>query len=105
MQFYFAMVQGATYDGDTFGIVMQEGIGSKYKGKDRASEDHININGEVFKLDQSDIKISFDQEIYDTTGQIVNLVTMKTTSSEQNQYPGNSCELSFRSELTLSEGV
>ncbi len=78
------MVQGATYDGDTFGIVMQEGIGSKYKGKDRASEDHININGEVFKLDQSDIKISYDQEIYDTKGAIVNLITIKTTSSEQN---------------------
>ncbi len=84
MQFYFAMVQGVTYDGDTFGIVMQEGIGSKYKGKDRASEDHININGEVFKLDQSNIKITFDQEIYDSKGEVVNLVTMKTTSSELN---------------------
>jgi len=51
MQFYFALAQGTTMQGDTFGIVMQEGIGQKYTGKDRASEDHININGEVHKLD------------------------------------------------------
>lgn len=51
MQFYFALVQGTTMQGDTFGIIMQEGIGQKYTGKDRASEDHININGEVHKLD------------------------------------------------------
>ena len=51
MQFFFATVQGKTLSGDTFGIVMQEGIGQKYKGVDRASEDQININGSVHKLD------------------------------------------------------
>lgn len=52
MSFYFGTMQGVTDDGDAFGIIVQEGIGVKYRGLDRASEDHININGKVYKLDQ-----------------------------------------------------
>ena len=51
MQFYFATLQGVTEEGESFGIVLQQGLGSKYKGVDRATEDHINIDGKVFKLD------------------------------------------------------
>ena len=51
MAFHFGLVQGITSDGKAFAIVMQDGIGSNYSGKDKSSEDHISINGEVFKLD------------------------------------------------------
>ena len=53
MQFNFGLLQGVSELGDTFAIAVQEGIGAKYSGKDRASEDFISINGEVHKLDQS----------------------------------------------------
>lgn len=41
---------------------MQDGIGSNYTGKDRASEDHININGEVFKLDRTVVFFEIDEK-------------------------------------------
>ena len=41
---------------------MQDGIGSQYTGKDRASEDHININGEVFKLDRTKVFFEIDED-------------------------------------------
>ena len=62
MQFHFALVQGITSAGDSFGIILQEGIGSGYSGVDRASEDHININGEVHKLDQTDFEVKPEGE-------------------------------------------
>ena len=50
---------------------MQAGIGSKYT-KDRriSSEDHININGNVYKLDRTNVFFSRDEE---DGGEIVTL--------------------------------
>ena len=55
MNFWFLTVSMKTEDGKTLGIVMEDGIGSEYCSRDRATEDHINYNGKVFKLDQTKV--------------------------------------------------
>ena len=64
---------------------MQEGIGSKYTGVDRASEDHISINGEVFKLDKTTVFFELDEEknaqksgMSELMGENYWIVTLKT---------------------------
>lgn len=34
---------------------MQDGIGSEYSRKDRATEDSITVEGKVFKLDRTEL--------------------------------------------------
>ena len=51
MSFWFLTVSVVTSDGKTLGIIMSDGIGSGYSGQDRATEDHVNYNGKVHKLD------------------------------------------------------
>ena len=62
MQFYFGLMQGYTDAGDAYGIVLSEGIGHKYPELDRATEDHININGVVHKLDKIDVVLTANEE-------------------------------------------
>ena len=69
MQYYFGLVQGVSEQGDSFGLVLQEGIGTNYKSLDRASEDHISINGQVFKLDKTKFDLT-DSEPGDLLGSI-----------------------------------
>ena len=51
MSFWFLTASVITADGKTLGIIMSDGIGSGYSGRDRATEDHVNYNGKVHKLD------------------------------------------------------
>ena len=53
MNYYFMILQGKLKDGTTYGLLIQDGIGSEYKGKDRATETFITIDGKAYKLDQS----------------------------------------------------
>ena len=46
-------MQGVSDSGDAFGIVLADGIGGGYGSADRATEDHVNFNGVVYKLDQT----------------------------------------------------
>jgi len=101
MQFHFALAQGTTSAGDAFGIILQEGIGSKYSALDRASEDHINVNGEVFKLDQADFQV----ERIEADGKKAFKVAISTRSGDSMHFPENTCKLSFESSLYLKEGI
>ena len=89
-KFYMSILQGVSESGDSFGIVMETGIGEAYTGTDRATEDHININGSVHKLDAT----LFDVQDHSS-------MSMKTQVST---FPDNSCELKFHSEKQITEG-
>ena len=52
-QYWQVTVQGVSEAGDAFGIVLADGIGGGYGSADRATEDHINVNGLVYKLDET----------------------------------------------------
>jgi hypothetical protein len=53
LKYTYMHVQTHLADGRTFGLGIQDGIGAtQYKGKDRATEDHANIDGKVYKLGQ-----------------------------------------------------
>ena len=101
MSFYFGLPQGITSDGRSYGIVMQEGIGAKYPERDRASEDHINIAGEVFKLDQTLINVKPAEK----ADQIV--ATLNTIDSEQGTkaFAERSCNVTFKSDSLYTEGI
>ena len=60
MTFWFMTVSMVTPDGKTIGVIMQDGIGSRYTKRDRATEDHINYNGKVHKLDQTIVEFDPD---------------------------------------------
>ena len=74
---------------------MQEGIGTKYTGKDRASEDHISINGEVFKLDRTVVFFELDEErqaerssMNEFLGEHFWIVTLKTIPGQNEEGEG-----------------
>ena len=78
-----------------------DGFGSDYHGADKASEDHIVINGEIYKLDVSEME--YDPEDYLKPRKI-------RTKTPQNLYqtkkfPERHCEVSFESVGTLKDGV
>jgi len=95
------VTKAAENDGQSkpFGIVMQEGIGAKYPGKDRSSEDHINIAGEVFKLDQNLFEIK-QGEAADSI-----IATIKTIEAEERVYQERACSVTFTSDSLFKEGV
>ena len=105
MAFHFGLAQGFTQDGKSFGLVMQEGIGAKYTGKDRATEDHININGEVFKLDQISMDVQEDQKRSEATGSRQITVNFKTIADETAVFPERVCEGTFTSDALRQEGI
>ena len=78
---------------------MQEGIGQKYSKTDRASEDHVNINGEVFKLDQTLVQIKPSAD-----GAADNAIHMSTYQGEK-KFSSNYCNVVFTSEKQFTEGV
>ena len=97
-------MQGYTSEGDSYAIVMQEGIGSKYKETDRASEDHVNINGKVYKLDQSNFHFEYDEKKAKETGEHKWTLTIETTQNSK-IFEENYCKLTFNSALNINEGV
>lgn len=84
---------------------MQVGIGSSYSSADRASEDHININGEVFKLDQTMVEFKLNEEKSAATGNTESDVYMTTLEGEKKAFPDNSCKMIFSSDKMYKEGV
>ena len=105
MQFYFGLAQGVTDAGDYYGILLQAGIGSKYTGADRASEDQININGEVFKLDQIKMEHKVNDERSAASGNQEQDVHFSTLEGEEKRFPENSCKVVFKSDKVYKEGV
>lgn len=63
---------------------MQDGIGSQYSGKDRATEDSITINGKAFKLDGS--KLEFDPD---------NLLSPRKITTVKGAFTGRECMLTY----------
>jgi len=53
LSYYWATFQTSLPDGRDFGVVMADGIGSKYTQTDRATEDFISLGGKVHKLGQT----------------------------------------------------
>ena len=96
MNFWFLTVSMVLEDGKTLGIVMQDGIGSEYSGRDRATEDHINLNGKVHKLDQTIVKFDNDN--------LMNPIRAYT-SNETRRFENNSCNLIFSPAHKTNEGV
>jgi len=105
MQFYFGSAMGVTDEGDVYGFVLQEGIGTKYQGADRASEDHININGEVHKLDQMKIEFKKNEERSAANGNTESDVHFSVVESDKHSFPQNKCTVVFKSEKEYKEGI
>ena len=105
MQFYFGLAQGLTDAGDYYGILVQAGIGSKYTSADRASEDQININGEVHKLDQMHVEMKVNEERSAATGNTETDVHFSTVEGDNKRFPENSCKVVFKSDKMYWEGV
>ena len=84
---------------------MQEGVGYKYKKADRASEDHININGEVYKLDQTLIEFKADPNRPGGTDQEYLDVHMQSLTGDKAIFPSNRCEMTFTPEKNFTDGV
>ena len=104
LSFHFGLVQGFSNDGRAFGLVMQEGIGDQYTGKEKASEDHISINGEVFKLDKIIMDVQLDQERTDAIGERAISVHMKTIEDESAKFADRKCVMTFKSDALFREG-
>ena len=49
-------------DGTLMSLNLGDGIGSDYHSADKASEDHISINGTIFKLDVTEME--YDKSDY-----------------------------------------
>ena len=96
MAFWFLTVSMMTPDGKTLGIVMQDGIGSRYTGRDRATEDHINYNGKVHKLDQTIVEFDSDN--------LMNPIRANTIKGEK-RFTNNSCSLIYSAKHRDHDGV
>ena len=87
LAFWFLTLSMETTDGKTLGIVMTDGIGSGYSGRDRATEDHINYNGKVYKLDQTIVDFDADN--------LMNPIRANTLPKDKRKFANNSCSLIF----------
>ena len=86
LAFWFLTISMVTPDGKTLGVVMQDGIGSGYSGRDRATEDHINYNGKVHKLDMTVVEFDADN--------LMNPIRANTVKKDK-KFENNSCSLIF----------
>jgi hypothetical protein len=92
-------------DGRTFSFIVEDGIGTvQYKGKDRATEDHVNLDGKVYKLGQSkvmglDIESFISPEISTEEADI--LLTTQPFGEDQKSF----CEMRYRPTHKATEGV
>lgn len=62
LSYYWATFQTVLPDGQSLSISMSDGIGTNYSSNDRASEDFVQLNGKIYKLDQSELE--FDRKDY-----------------------------------------
>ena len=77
----------------------------KYTKTDRASEDHININGEVHKLDQTIFEFKVNPERPNATSEEELDIYMSTYEGERQVFPSNKCKVVFTPEKTFTEGL
>ena len=96
MNFWFLTVSMVTESGKTLAIVMQDGIGSEYSGRDRATEDHVNYNGKVYKLDQTTVEFDSDN--------IMNPIRAYT-ARDNRRFENNSCNMIFSPAYKGNEGI
>ena len=110
-QYWQVTVQGVSESGDAFGIVLADGIGGGYGSADRATEDHINVNGVVYKLDGTRQENRKDQERIDAYFKENRVITdfwklhFFTIDDGRRNFSHHDCKLSYDPEVRKTEGV
>jgi hypothetical protein len=80
--YYWAFSQSVLPDGTTLVLNFGDGIGSEYHSHNKASEDHIALNGTIYKLDVTEMEYSKDDYLKPKT-----LKTASETGLYKKKFP------------------
>jgi len=83
-------------DGKSIGISLSDGIGVHYSSNDRASEDFVQLDGKIYKLDQSELE--FDRKDYMKPHRV-------KSSTKKKHFERAHCEFDFEPTGKFEEGV
>ena len=76
------------------GLTLQDGIGSEYSGKDRATEDAITINGKAYKLNKSKLTINHADQM-----------AQRTLETSKGVFTGRECRLTYTPQHYAYDGL
>jgi hypothetical protein len=98
--YFWVMILHKLPDGRVVVINLSDGLGSKFKSLDKASEDFITIDDKHFKLDVSEL--DYYKDDYNTKK------TVRTAVEDEHYkrvYPDRECFLTFTPEGMIQDGV
>lgn len=98
--YFWALTQTVLEDGTRFMMNLGDGFGSEYHKSDKASEDHIVVNGTIYKLDVTEMKYNPSNPMEKKS-----LATMESQGFDTKKFPERRCKVDFTPIGALDEGL
>lgn len=99
--YFWANVQTVLEDGTLFMMNLGDGIGSEYHSYDKASEDHLVVDGQIFKLDVTEMEYS--KEDYMKEKKLKTATSVNKYSKKK--FPERYCDVTFTPLGQINEAV